>query len=133
MPFLKTMAAQARSPRGYHKLAGLMGLYPEAAIFRRFGSLTMLNLMKLQAELVALEDQIRRIGERDDASKNPNEASYSIDFYALNNPGADDDEAQRVLLENSRIKLEEYRVSKYTWSWRYWLTLSCRLPSPESC
>ena len=79
----------------------------------------MLNLMKLQAELVALEDQIRRIGERDDASKNTNQASYSTDFYALNNPSADDDDAQRVLLKNSRIKLEEYRVSKFTYSWRY--------------
>lgn len=109
------MPEPARSPQDYRRVAKFMSLYPETAIFRRFGSLTMLNLMKLQAELLALEDQIRRIGERDDASETPNEANYSIDFH---------DEAQRTLLEDSRVKLEQYRVSEYTYSWRYQLTLS---------
>lgn len=87
-----------------------MGPYPEVAIFRRFGSLTMLSLMRLQAELVALEDQLQRISEQDDMSKDPNISSYSIDFYALNTSQPPDD-VQLKLLEQSRIKLEQYRGS----------------------
>lgn len=44
---------------GYPKLANLMGNYPDHAIFRRFGRLSTLNIMRLQAELVYLEAELK--------------------------------------------------------------------------
>ena len=51
----------APKPRGYPRLAALMGSYQETAIFRRFGKLNMLNLLSLQAELTDLEVQLENI------------------------------------------------------------------------
>ena len=59
-------------PRGYHKLASLMGPNPDVAIFRRFGALNMLNLMSLQVELVDLEAQLSDIAREDDTSDDTN-------------------------------------------------------------
>lgn len=101
------MQKATHKPQGYRKLAKLMGPHPEIAIFRRFDSLTMFNLMRLQAELVAIDDQLQRIGEQDDLSADSNISSYSTDFYALNTSKPPDD-AQLQLLEQSRVKLEQY-------------------------
>lgn len=68
-----------------------MGPYQEIAIFRRLGSLTMLNLMSLQAELVALEVKIWNAGMADDESQNPDSRAYSTDFSALHNAKAPND------------------------------------------
>ena len=106
-PSIFAMQKSTHRPQGYRKLAKLMGPYPEIAIFRRFGSLTMFNLMRLQTELVAIDDQLQRIGEQDDMSADSNISSYSTDFYALNTAKPPDD-AQLLLLEQSRLKLEQY-------------------------
>ena len=45
---------------GYAKLASLMGANPEVAIFRRFGAMNAENVLYLQAELVALEIELKR-------------------------------------------------------------------------
>jgi len=44
---------------GYHTLASLMGRDGDYAIFRKFSSLNTLNLMRLQAELLELEEQYK--------------------------------------------------------------------------
>ncbi|KAI4594233.1 hypothetical protein KJ359_008508 [Pestalotiopsis sp. 9143b] len=44
---------------GYIKLAGLMSQKPETAIFRRFRLLSMMHLLRLQAELQDLEDSLK--------------------------------------------------------------------------
>lgn len=93
--------------RGYPKLANLMGPYPEIAIFRRFGSLTMLNLMSLQAELLVIEDELQKVQREDNASKDSE--TYSTNFHALNHSVYPNNH-QRLLLESSRKKLEEYRA-----------------------
>jgi hypothetical protein len=48
-------------PTGYHRLGALMGSSRRMSIFRRFGNLTMLNLLTLQAELPNLEFDYRGI------------------------------------------------------------------------
>ena len=46
--------------QGYMQLAGLMSRYPEGAIFRRFGEMTMLHLLYLQGRLQDLESQYQK-------------------------------------------------------------------------
>ena len=52
---------------GYAKIAQVMGQHEELAIFRRFSTLNMHNLLYLQAELVHLESDYQEIAERDKA------------------------------------------------------------------
>lgn len=68
---------------GYAKLASLMGANPEVAILRRFGSLNAQNLLYLQAELVALEEDLRATAAEDSASDDPDRAIHSRDWYTL--------------------------------------------------
>jgi hypothetical protein len=49
------MAQSPSKPVGYNKLATLMGPNTLVAVFRRFGSLNMFNLLFMQAELMKLE------------------------------------------------------------------------------
>jgi hypothetical protein len=46
---------------GYLKLAYLMALAPEVAIFRKFGLLNVLNLLRQQAELQDLEEKLKDV------------------------------------------------------------------------
>lgn len=104
---------------GYAKLASLMGPHPEVAILRRFGALNAQNLLYLQAELVALEDDLRAIAAEDSASDDPDRAIYSRDWYTLSKSKsrtADGEDAgrqwQTVLC--IREKLKEYsRLAHY--------------------
>jgi hypothetical protein len=94
--------------RGYPRLARLMGTYPETAIFRRFGSLTMLNLMRLQAELLNIEYELEILQAQEDASSNPDLQSYSVDFSKLNASIASGSN-RLALIDKSRLLLEQYR------------------------
>lgn len=102
------------APAGYPKLAFKMGDMPETAIFRRFGFLNAQILLYMQAELVSLEDRLRRIQARD------NEASGSRSLYAKNwfflgnsKYQDDGDERQWELVKEIREKLKEYsKLSK---------------------
>lgn len=96
--------------RGYPKVAQLMGSYPDVAIFRRFGSLTVFNLMRLQAELLVIEDELRSIQVANDFSSDPDVCSYSTDFRKLND-SKEPDNAQRLLMDQSLHKLEQYSES----------------------
>ena len=97
--------------RGYPKLARLMGPYPDIAIFRRFGSLTMLNLMRLQAELLAIEEKLRLVQAEISISKDPDINSYCQDFQKINNPKLANNELLS-LMEDSCQKLEQYSKSR---------------------
>ena len=108
-------------PKGYHKLAALMGPNTEVAIFRRFGALNTLNLLGLQSELVDLEAQLSDISREDDTSDDPNRATYSERFWVLRESLEDGDDLQwqtqlnirRKLLEYSRIFLRRFTESEY--------------------
>ena len=70
---------------GYPKLSSLMASYPTAAIFRRFGELNMLNLLRLQAELQDLEAQLQEVRDEDAYSQSNDtiRASYVTDFRLM--------------------------------------------------
>jgi hypothetical protein len=94
-----------QEPRGYHRLADLMGQYPEVSIFRRFGSLNMLNLLSLQAELIDLQIQFRDICIEDEESPDDSEKRFSTYFRQLRNS---EDSLQYTMLLDIRQKLQEY-------------------------
>lgn len=96
------------TPNGYHRLAEwMMGPYPETAIFRKFSRLAMLSLLSLQAELIELDDEFRRIRNEDDQSNDIKEKNYSKyfrDLHMSENGGRDQ---QYQMLMHIR-KLNEY-------------------------
>ena len=97
--------------RGYPKLAKLMGPCPDIAIFRRFGSLTTLNLMRLQAELLVIEEKLRLVQAENGISKDPDVNSYCQDFQKINRSEAPNNE-QLLLMEDSLQKLGQYSKSR---------------------
>lgn len=95
-------------PRGYQKLASLMGNYHETAIFRRFDSLSMLNVLSLQAELLALQDELGDICFEDESSDDPAANAFAVNFFALReSEGGINDEQYQILIK-IREKLREY-------------------------
>ena len=80
---------------GHAKLAALMGAHPEVAILRRFGALSMQNLLYLQAELVALEKDLRVASADDNLSPDPDRARFHRDWYSLSHCGGGANEDNR--------------------------------------
>ncbi|THX44357.1 hypothetical protein D6D10_00414 [Aureobasidium pullulans] len=96
-----------QEPRGYHRVADLMGQYPEIAIFRRFAALNIVNLLSLQAELVDLQVQFRDIWAEDDASSDLDEQEFSTYFRKLRRS---ENSVQNEMLLEIRKKLQEYSM-----------------------
>jgi hypothetical protein len=99
---------------GYPKLAGQMGLLPETGIFRRFGTLNAQNLLYLQAEIIHLENKLRKVELSDKQSIDGKNARFSVDWYELSKTarGSDNnnsDQWQKVL--ELRGKLKEYSMA----------------------
>ena len=101
-------------PKGYPKLALLMGEFPDVAIFRRFGSLSALNLMRIQAELIKIEEELQLQQLKDDGPGQPGER-YSISSSEMNltkatKEGEQGHPNQMALLESAQTKLIAYRL-----------------------
>ncbi|KAM3078035.1 hypothetical protein ACMFMG_002666 [Clarireedia jacksonii] len=94
---------------GYPKLADYMGRYNDVAIFRRFRTLNMLNLLSLQAELVDLEVKYRQACSEDDGNLTNDDArNLTKDFLALRESGTHGNTAQLDYLGDIKKKLKEY-------------------------
>ncbi|KAI4942679.1 hypothetical protein J4E91_009848 [Alternaria rosae] len=91
-----------------------MGIQPESAIFRRFGSLNARNLLYLQAELTPLEDALKIAGARDSRSDIGEKKNYTRDWYWLEISAtvSHEDTAQLNLVRKIREKLNEYTIHK---------------------
>jgi hypothetical protein len=90
-------------PTGYHRLGAFMGSSRRMSIFRRFGNLTMLNLLTLQAELSNLEFEYRVVhlyNNEDD------KGLLSTSVAKLKDSG----DYQWELALQIRVKLKEYRT-----------------------
>ena len=98
--------------KGYPKLARMLSIFPEAAVFRRFGNLGMLNLLSLQAELIDIETRLGDTWEDDDTSSVSEVREYTSDFYRLHRSKQPFDD-QLELLNESRQKLGRYCRWKY--------------------
>jgi len=98
-----------RNIEGYEKVAQLMGVHYEFAIFRRFRALNMQNLLYLQAEIIHLEEELREMARRD--VRHGNRQNHAHDWWSLSNGvGEEDTEQWRKVLE-IREKLEKYSMS----------------------
>ena len=96
---------------GYPKLSERMGIVPEMAVFRRFGTLNAQMLLYMQSELIHLEEELRELELEDSRSKQPYKSKYSRDYFFLYNPTTKGDDKQLRLVLEIKAKLKEY--SKY--------------------
>jgi hypothetical protein len=91
---------------GYPKLARLMANFPDYAIFRRFGYLSILNLMRFQAELAQLEVDLEMCqiqGQVLQRGMGPGH-TYSTSFAELERESPE----QLQLMKRSAKVLQEY-------------------------
>ena len=93
---------------GYPKLSGRMGMVPEMAIFRRFGTLNAQMLLYMQSELIHLEEELRELELEDSQSEQPYKSKYSRDCFFLYNPMTKGDDKQLTLVLKIKAKLKEY-------------------------
>src|SRR5271170_516830 len=102
-------------PNGYHRLAALISLCPDMAIFRRFTALNAYNLLSLQAELAELESELNDIVIDDRTSKDPKKTPFEFSIYDLKGAhGNPDHELQWSKVLEIREKLREYCLSSLT-------------------
>lgn len=80
-----------------------MAWHPSAAIFERFQSVNILNLLGLQAEIAQLEDKLIKATAADEADQ-PDRKQYQYDWSALQ----DSNSPQRQLIMDLRKALNEY-------------------------
>ena len=101
---------------GYDKVADLMGDHHEACIFRRFSTLGAKNILYLQAELVNLEAELRRIATDDRNSGDPEKEPFPYSLWhlkdSLRSPGTSNTTQWLKVLE-IRQKLKEYCQYSY--------------------
>jgi hypothetical protein len=95
---------------GYPKLAGQMGNFPETAILRRFSNLNSQNLLYLQAEIIHLENKLRKLETVNSQAEGGKKLSYAKDWYWLNNSVNEGDGAQWNTMLEIREKLKEYSM-----------------------
>lgn len=97
----------AEQIRGYPRLTRLMLRVPEMAVFRSFEELNMINLLRMQAELDYLEQQLQQIREEDSLDAGPRKY-YATSFSRMKEHSASGDSLQSEILANIGVKLESY-------------------------
>jgi hypothetical protein len=97
---------------GYPKLAKLMSAEPSTAIFRRFSTLSVLNVLRMQAELQDLECQLWKTIEEDMRSNDKVRKGYSSDFRLMRDWVEQSDSEQSELLDDIAKKLEVYSKTR---------------------
>jgi hypothetical protein len=91
---------------GHAKVAELMSRHHELAIVRRFGKLNMQNLLYLQAELVHLEAEYRKLAEED--QEHPDRLDHARDWFSLSQSENKENSEQWHKMLEIREKLKEY-------------------------
>jgi hypothetical protein len=91
---------------GYGKIAQLMGSFDEFAIFRRFRSLNYQNILYLQAEILHLEDDLRKLAERD--ARHAGREFHAKDWWSLSQGDEEEDQEQWDKVLELREALEKY-------------------------
>jgi uncharacterized protein DUF6594 len=94
---------------GYWKLAQFMAKSPNHAMFRGFNALSMLNLLRLQAELQELEDELQDVFQEDRASQDGTRNKYGRSFSHMRAMAETSDTRQLTLLATIEDKLDKYR------------------------
>lgn len=104
-------AFQTHQDMGYWKLSRLFSDHPEVAVLRSFGQLNMMNLLRLQAELHDLEEELEETRQEDRESGDTIRQRYGVSFREMRDNAQDGDAIQYELLENIGRKLGEYSTS----------------------
>lgn len=99
---------------GYASVAEWIALDPdnEPFIFRKFDELSARNLLYLQAEILAIEEQLERIDDADAASRDLGRLNLARTWETLNDSKKLGDQEARdrmTLILMLREKLKEYR------------------------
>jgi|SRR5450432_1275086 hypothetical protein len=95
---------------GYAKIASLMSHHRELAIFRRFGTLNLQNLLYLQAELTHLEEDLEELVEKDQTELS--RLFYTKHWYSLAHSEDDEEKEQWDKVLQIREKLKEYSMGQ---------------------
>ena len=100
-------------PYGYHRLADFMGEYPDYAVYRRFGTLNSPNLLYLQAELVMLEQLLKKYAAEDTSSNAEHQPLYARNWMLLSNQGGPKSRSKKQwnLMLRIRKVLRQYSES----------------------
>jgi hypothetical protein len=93
---------------GYAQIAGFMSDASEMAIFRRFGTLSLQNLLYQQAELVELENELAQLANEEREPGHPNRPYYRTDWWFLSRSQDYGDGKQWKKVLEIRAKLKEY-------------------------
>lgn len=99
---------------GYERLAEGMGACTSFTIFRRFTTLSLENLLYLQADLFRLETQLRTIQHQDKHSGHVDRSLYYSDWDRVIESGnyfsvSGNNSRQLETILEIRIRLKEYR------------------------
>lgn len=101
--------ARTWSSGSYPRLSEFMGLWPEVAIFRRFGALNAQNLLFLQAEIAHLERELKIIREREEKREDERGLLAQRSWFELSQATEDGEYCpQWAVIQNLRSKLSEY-------------------------
>jgi len=102
---------RAWSAGSYPRLSEFMGLWPEVAIFRRFGALNAQNLLFLQAELAHLERELKVIREREEKQEDERGLLAQRSWFELSQATEDGEYCpQWTVIQDIRSKLSEYSM-----------------------
>ena len=97
------------SSGSYPRLSEFMGLWPEVAIFRRFGALNTQNLLFLQAEIAHLERELKNIREREERREDERGLLAQRSWFELSQATEDGEYCpQWAVIQEIRSKLSEY-------------------------
>ncbi|KAK8180446.1 uncharacterized protein BKA78DRAFT_357666 [Phyllosticta capitalensis] len=95
-------------PPGHPALAEYMSKIPEMAMFRRFGTLNLQNLLYLQAEILELEQTLQTL-QKKDSQGNEEQRRYATNWWFLRNAKRRGGTGEQwSLVEIIRKKLYEY-------------------------
>lgn len=95
--------------RGYRRFAAAMAWDPGLTVYPRFRAANALNLLCLQAEVTALEEELNDAIDHDETSQDRKQRAYSHNFQALWEYGRDS--MQWQLYMRLRATLKEYSES----------------------
>ena len=105
------------SSGSYPRLSEFMGLWPEMAIFRRFGALNTQNLLFLQAELAHLERELKKTREREERREDHSGLLGQRSWFELSQATEDGEYCpQWTIIQEIQSKLSEYskkRISNH--------------------
>ncbi|KAF7514121.1 hypothetical protein GJ744_004446 [Endocarpon pusillum] len=99
------------STGSYPRLSEFMGLWPEVAIFRRFGALNTQNLLFLQAEIAHLERELQVIRETEEKREDERGLLAQRSWFELSQATEDGEYCpQWAVIQDIRSKLSEYNA-----------------------